>query len=194
MSRDYLQHGRRHAPLGGSDPIAPTPYIAGSVGGITIASGSTGTVIDIDPSVHPWGTDGGAKTASDYFDLRKPGSVYEIALLRNALYVIDASAFINMGATAIPAGSAGEINFASTSSGGAIQIGGEATDQFKTQIGSTSIHVAQPSMRALLNAPSSYGAAPIYTSISIGQNGGATATSVQLNFLVTLLGFGNTGF
>jgi hypothetical protein len=130
--------------------------------------------------------------ASDYFDLRKPGATYEIALLRNALYVIDASMFID-GGTAPVAGSAAEISISTTAH--SVQIGGAANDAFRHQItGTTAQYHAQPSFRALLNADTSYGAAPVYTSIAVAQNTGSTATNVTVDFLVTLLGLGNTGF
>jgi hypothetical protein len=148
--------------------------------------------VDLDPSTTAWGTDGGAGVSSDYFDLRNPGGGYEIALLRNALYVMDAAMLIN-GSTAVVAGSAAQINF--TTSAHSLQVGGEATSTFKHEVtGTTSLYDVAPSIRALINADASYGAPPVYTALAVAQNSGATAINVEVHFLVTLLGLGNTGF
>lgn len=189
MSRPYLQHGRRHG-IFGSDPLPDSPYIAGHHGGITLASGSTGIEVDLNPATISWGTDEGAGTPSSYFDLRDPGSgTYEIALLSNGLYELDAYAFFETG-SAPAASSSSQMGISNTIT----QIGGDLISPWQATPIGTPAYATDVSCRALLNWPDTYASPPIYHGIFLYQNTGATITNIEVGFSVRLLNFGNTGF
>lgn len=188
MPEKPVHHGRDHRP-GGEDPIPiGMPYLAGTPGGLTVASGTTGLLLNLDPATINWGTDDGAETASDYFALQDPGSgTHEIALLEKGLYVIDAWADFSQISPAPAAGSVAAISLTNT----IYVIGGSGTELWKADV-IASGYVAKPSIRAMLNWPST--TPPIYHGIQIYQNSGASVGNVTVNFMVRRLYAGNTGF
>lgn len=189
----YLQHARRHLP-GGTDPLplgTNAIYLAGQVTIASLASGTGEVNVDLDPTTASWGTDAGAETPSDTFDLQQSGGTgaYGIALLKSGLYVLDVWASLNL-ASAPAANSCAELGVSNSNSG----VGGTDTAPWVLSTSVTTQYRARPSKRTWLNWPASYATPPVRHFISIGQNSGASVPTVIVDFLVVRIGDGNTGF
>lgn len=190
----YMQHARRHLP-GGTDPLplTATHYIAGYVTGLSLASGTGSTDVDLDPATSSWGTEAGAETASAYLDLQQIGGTgsYGVTILTNGLYVADFWAQFNKS-TAPAANSCAALGVSGAGSGNDIGGNGDGAPWVLSLLGTQ--YRARTFKRVLFNWPPSYGTPPKTHIVQIGQNSGATITGISVSFLVVYLGDGNTGF
>lgn len=178
-----VTHGHDHRP-GGMDPNPDGPYLAGSLIVLSLASSSSRTALDLDPTSVSWGTDQGAETASGYFDLQDDGSGnHAIAILTTGLFVADFSCLVTSN-SAPSAGAVAEIQ----ASGANETIGGQDVASWVQRLDGS--YLAQPSRRAWLNLT---GTPPFFAALSIGQNSGATVNA-EVQFLVRYIASSNTGF
>lgn len=191
MSDKPITHGFDHRP-GGMDPIPGLGghYISGDLeSGISITSGPGASNVDLDPATVSWGTDAGAETASEYFDLQDDGSgTHVITILKNGLYIVDAWAWFRKS-SAPAANATASIGFLTSN----FNIGGMSLVPWLTVDGTN--YSAQASVRTRINWPALYGSPPFQPTLQLGQNSGATITAISVSFFVTWIDdVGNEGF